>query len=122
MKKKNKEFLDTYQHCDTAIEPATPLYENIPPVVKKLMKATVTWKPEVSGMAFEGIGPSGHKLLMDAVEKFGGADKGVRPFEIMLLSLGGCTAMDVISILKKKKIEPLISELFGKNSSFYHIF
>ena len=37
-KKKNKKFLDTYHQCDTAIEPATPLYENIPAVVKKLMK------------------------------------------------------------------------------------
>jgi serine O-acetyltransferase len=37
-KKKNKKFLDTYHQCDTAIEPATPLYGNIPAVVKKLMK------------------------------------------------------------------------------------
>lgn len=37
-KSKNKEFLETYQHCDTAIEPATPLYEKIPPVVRELIK------------------------------------------------------------------------------------
>jgi serine O-acetyltransferase len=37
-KKKPSKFLDTYHQCDTAIEPATPLYENIPPVIKKLMK------------------------------------------------------------------------------------
>ena len=37
-KKKNEKFLDTYHQCDTAIEPATPLYEKIPAVVKKLMK------------------------------------------------------------------------------------
>jgi len=69
------------------------------------MKAKVKWVPNVSGMGFEGIGPSGHKLLMDAVSDFGGEDKGVRPFELLLLSLGGCTAMDVISVLKKKKQE-----------------
>ena len=37
-KKKHKKFLDSYHQCDTAIEPATPLYENIPAVVKKLMR------------------------------------------------------------------------------------
>jgi len=37
-KKKNTKFLDAYHQCDTAIEPATPLYEKIPPVVRKLMK------------------------------------------------------------------------------------
>jgi serine O-acetyltransferase len=37
-KKKNTKFLDTYHQCDTAIEPATPLYEKVPAVVKKLMK------------------------------------------------------------------------------------
>ena len=37
-KKKNTKFLDTYHQCDTAIEPATPLYEKIPAVVRKLMK------------------------------------------------------------------------------------
>jgi len=37
-KKKTVKFLNSYQHCDTAIEPATPLYEKIPPVVRKLMK------------------------------------------------------------------------------------
>lgn len=37
-KKKNNKFLDSYQQCDTAIEPATPLYDKIPAVIKKLMK------------------------------------------------------------------------------------
>ncbi len=69
------------------------------------MKAKVVWNPDISGMGFEGTGPSGHKLVMDTTDKFGGADKGVRPFEILLLGLGGCTGMDVISILRKKKIE-----------------
>jgi len=56
-------------------------------------------------MAFEA-GVSGHKVLMDAKEEVGGHDQGPRPKALMMASLGGCTGMDVISILKKMKIEP----------------
>jgi putative redox protein len=40
---------------------------------------------------------------MDASEKFGGTDSGARPTELLLIALGGCTGMDVISILQKKR-------------------
>ena len=59
----------------------------------------------VEGMLFSARTDSGHEVLMDADPKFGGADKGPRPMELLLAGLGGCTAMDVISILKKKKQE-----------------
>ena len=59
-----------------------------------------------SGMAFVGKGASGHEVHMDAGESVGGADAAARPVEVMLSSLGGCTGMDVVSILRKMKTEP----------------
>ncbi|MDK2841975.1 MAG: putative redox protein [Anaerophaga sp.] len=47
----------------------------------------------------------GHKVILDADPSVGGEDKGVRPKPLMLLSLAGCTAMDVISILRKMRVE-----------------
>jgi len=58
-----------------------------------------------SKMAFE-LEVNGHKFIIDAAEKVGGEDRGPRPKPLMLASLAGCTAMDVISILKKMRIEP----------------
>ena len=47
---------------------------------------------------------NGHKLIIDADKKVGGKDKGPRPKPLMMLSLAGCTGMDVISILKKMRV------------------
>ena len=66
------------------------------------MSVEIRWKGK---MAFEGIPPSGHSVLMDASQSVGGEDRGPKPMEVFLLSLGGCTAMDVISILNKMKQE-----------------
>nr|WP_290665582.1 OsmC family protein [Ardenticatena sp.] len=56
------------------------------------------------GMKFEGTANSGHKVLMDsAVGKFGGENAGFRPMELMALSMGGCTGMDVVSLLRKMR-------------------
>lgn len=61
-----------------------------------------TW---VSDMAFETeIG--GHKILLDASPEVGGKNQGPRPKPLILSALAGCTGMDVVSILKKMKIEP----------------
>jgi putative redox protein len=57
----------------------------------------------VDGLQFVGETGSGHAVVMDGVEKFGGRDSGPRPMEMLLLGLGGCTGMDVVSILRKKK-------------------
>ena len=57
-------------------------------------------------MAFRGSGASGHEVLMDASREVGGADSAARPVEVLLSALGGCTGMDVISILRKMKTEP----------------
>jgi putative redox protein len=56
-------------------------------------------------MKFDAV-VSGHHIVMDALPVGGGNDEGARPKELMLASLAGCTGMDVISILKKMRIEP----------------
>jgi len=55
-------------------------------------------------MAFE-TDIDGHKITIDAKPEVGGQDRGPRPKPMMLAALGGCTAMDVISILKKMRVE-----------------
>lgn len=58
----------------------------------------------IDGMAFE-TELNGHKLVIDAGGAVGGKDRGPRPKPLMLLALAGCTGMDVISILKKMRVE-----------------
>jgi len=58
------------------------------------------------GMRFIGIGPSGHAVLMDAAPEAGGEDSAPRPTELLLFALGGCTAMDIVSILDKMRTPP----------------
>jgi len=60
----------------------------------------------IEGMQFTGQGESKHEVHMDASQKFGGTDSAARPLEVMLCALGGCTGMDVVSILRKMKTEP----------------
>ena len=58
----------------------------------------------LENMAFESE-INGHKLIIDAKEEVGGQDRGPRPKPMMLAALGGCTIMDVVSILKKMRVE-----------------
>jgi putative redox protein len=61
-------------------------------------------KVKLSGdMQFEGLSSSGHRLIMDADDESGGQNKGFRPMELLLVGFGGCSGMDVISILRKKR-------------------
>ncbi len=57
----------------------------------------------VSDMEFTGTADSGHVLRMDADEQSGGKNRGFRPMELLLVGFGGCSGMDVISILRKKR-------------------
>ncbi len=66
------------------------------------MKAKVIY---VKGLQFVGESETGHAIVMDGNREFGGEDTGPRPMELLLIGLGGCTGMDVVSILKKKKQE-----------------
>ena len=62
------------------------------------MKATVRW---VDGAQFVGESGSGHSLVIDGPPDIGGRDTGMRPMELMLMSAGACSAVDVIHILRK---------------------
>ena len=64
--------------------------------------ADVQWKSEMAFMAIV----NGHEFMLDLGEDSGGQDQGPRPNPLLLAALGGCTGMDVISILKKMRIEP----------------
>lgn len=58
---------------------------------------------DLDGMAFDATLPTGHHVVMDAGEDHGGQDLGPRPMHVMLVALAGCTAMDVISFLRKMR-------------------
>ncbi|MBN2682946.1 MAG: OsmC family protein [Bacteroidales bacterium] len=65
-------------------------------------EVSLTW---LEAMSFE-TEINGHKLIIDADETVGGQDKGPRPKPLMLAALAGCTGIDVISILKKMRVNP----------------
>lgn len=65
-----------------------------------MIEANVTL---VNNMQFKGSASSGHTLIMDADEVSGGTNSGFRPMELLLVGFGGCSGMDVISILRKKR-------------------
>lgn len=64
------------------------------------MKCRVKW---LDHMSFVGESDSGHSVVMDSSPEGGGRDLGVRPMEMLLLGLGGCTSIDVVSILHKSR-------------------
>ena len=64
------------------------------------MDILLSWKGR---MTFEGAGDSGFVQRLDSEESVGGDTSGARPMELIAIGLAGCTAMDVISILSKKK-------------------
>lgn len=51
----------------------------------------------------EAVNEQGNKVQIDSAPEFGGHDSGLRPMQLLLCALGGCSAIDVISILKKQK-------------------
>ena len=68
------------------------------------MEASVVWKKK--GLSFSGTADtSGFTLPLGADPKVGGENDGFRPSELILVGLAGCTAMDVISILAKKRMQ-----------------
>lgn len=67
------------------------------------MKARARW---VEGMAFMGESGSGHAVVMDGAPEYGGRNLGIRPMEMLLIGLAGCTGFDVVQILKKGR-EPV---------------
>ena len=82
----------------------------------------LTW---LEGMAFKAE-QFGHEIIIDGDSKFGGKDLGTRPKVLLLTALAGCTGMDVVSILKKMKVENfkleirVDGELTEQHPKIYH--
>nr|MBT4123588.1 OsmC family protein [Candidatus Ruthturnera sp.]MBT4667927.1 OsmC family protein [Candidatus Ruthturnera sp.] len=66
------------------------------------MNTTVRW---VNDMTMVGESASGHAIVMDGPKEAGGNNLGIRPMEMLLLGMGGCTTIDVLSMLKKMREE-----------------
>lgn len=64
------------------------------------MRARIKW---LEGAAFVGESGSGHSVVMDGPPDSGGRDTGIRPMEMLLIGMGGCTAFDVMLILGKAR-------------------
>lgn len=64
------------------------------------VKAKLTY---TDGLQFVGQAGSGHAIVLDSDPAVGGQNTGMRPMELLAIGLGGCTGMDVASILRKKK-------------------
>jgi putative redox protein len=79
------------------------------------MKARVVW---VEAATMMGEAGSGHGVIMDGPPDHGGRNLGVRPMEMLLLGMGGCTEFDVLSILKKSRqqVTGCVVELEAKRS------
>ncbi|RKZ44263.1 MAG: OsmC family protein [Candidatus Parabeggiatoa sp. nov. 3] len=77
------------------------------------MKARIKWVENACLMA---EAESGHGIVIDGAGEIGGRNLGVRPMEMILMGLGGCTAMDVLSILKKQRqnITDCVIEVSGQ--------
>jgi putative redox protein len=66
------------------------------------MRATVKL---LDGVAFEAQADSGPKVIMDGAPEYGGRNRGPRPMELVLMGMGGCTAFDVVYILRRQRQE-----------------
>lgn len=79
------------------------------------MKARVKWVEDVQFVAESG---SGHSVVIDGPEDAGGHGTGIRPMELLLLGMGGCTSIDVIEILKKSRqdIQDCVVHIEAKRS------
>ena len=68
------------------------------------MKARIKW---VEDMCFVAESGSGHAIVMDGPPELGGRNLGVRPMELLLMGVGGCSSIDVVMILKKAR-QPVV--------------
>jgi putative redox protein len=64
------------------------------------LKTQIKWMQDVS---FKGKSESGHEVILDGPEELGGEGLGMRPMEMMLIGMGGCTSFDVVTILKRSR-------------------
>ncbi len=66
------------------------------------MQVNLSWQGK---LALQAKTELGHKILLDTKPDAGGEGKGSSPMELVLVALGGCTAMDIIVIMRKKRVE-----------------
>ena len=80
-----------------------------------VMKATVRWVDDLIFLAESG---SGHTVTIDGPESEGGRNIGIRPMELMLMGMAGCTSFDVMKILKKSRqpVDDCIAEVEAKRA------
>lgn len=60
---------------------------------------------QLQGITFVGKTDTNHWITMDGPENFGGSNSGIRPKELLLIALAGCTGSDVVTILAKKRVK-----------------
>jgi len=60
---------------------------------------------KIDGLKLKGKDDSGHEIVIDTIKELGGHDSAPSPMKLLLLSLGSCTLMDVISLLDKMKVD-----------------
>jgi putative redox protein len=80
------------------------------------MQARIKW---VQDATFLGESGSGHAVVMDGPPEHGGRNLGVRPMEMLLLGMGGCTAFDVVHILRKSRqpVSDCVAELQAERAA-----
>lgn len=80
------------------------------------MQTKIQW---AGGVSFIGETADGHKVVMDGAPEGGGRNLGARPMETLLLGMGGCTAYDVIAILKKARqaVEDCVLEISAERAA-----
>ncbi|WP_124726444.1 OsmC family protein [Staphylospora marina] len=66
------------------------------------MNVEIRWQ---GNMHFESLTPSGHRFPLDAAPEAGGENKGPRPTEVLLSAVGTCSAIDIVEILKKMRLQ-----------------
>lgn len=80
------------------------------------MKVIVKW---IDGVSFVGESETGHAVVLDGAAENGGRNIGMRPMEMLLLGMGGCTSFDVVMILKKSRqqIADCVAEITAERAN-----
>lgn len=80
------------------------------------MKARVKW---IENVCFMGESETGHAVILDGAPESGGRNLGMRPMEMLLIGMGGCTSFDVVTILKKARqdIVDCVAEISAERAS-----
>jgi putative redox protein len=79
------------------------------------MQVTIKW---IDGVSFVGESESGHAVVLDGAPENGGRNIGMRPMEMLLIGMGGCTSFDVVTILKKSRqqISDCVAEITAERA------